>query len=350
MMARTGRVLAVLALVVAAGCLTAQPAAPEPVENPSVDLPYDDRTVGEPPSVVYDNPWRTDEIVVTVDHRGGGDRNVVSDVMRTVQYWENRATKDADAAYEPDYRVVSEHDEPDLRVAVVRTVEGCGVHEDAVALGCTRVLTEDSRVEGTVTVQVRGGHAPNTTEAVLKHEFGHTLGYQHGDEPTAVMSANLSARAPANIVDADERPYPWASETLSVAVSDNASLRDSQRDRLVAAASFLSSGADDTIRRPPPVTVAEDPDSADVVVSFRADAVCESADSGEPASSCVDWDGPDVDDDGTPEYYTGADVVLGEGAHERPGWHVGYWVGQTLWADRVPAPFYGWEHPPATEW
>jgi type IV pilus biogenesis protein CpaD/CtpE len=349
-MARAASVLAVLALVVAAGCLTTQPAAPEPVENPSVDLPYDDRTVGEAPSEVYDNPWQTEEIVVTVDHRGGGDRNVVPEVMRTVQYWENETESDADAAYEPDYRVVSEHEEPDLRVAVVRTVEGCGVHEDDVALGCAPVLTEESHVDGTVTVQVRGGHAPNTTEAVLKHEFGHTLGYRHGDEPAAVMSTNLSARAPADVVDARNRTYPWASETLSVAPSSDAALRDGQRDRLAAAVSFLSDGADGTIQRPPSVTVAEDAAAADVVVSFRKDAACEGVDTGEPSSSCVDWQGPDVDDDGGPEYYTGAHVVLGEAAHERPGWHVGYWLGQTLWTDRVPAPFYGWDHPPATEW
>jgi len=350
-MARAASAVVVLALVVIAGCLTTQPAAaPEPVENPSVDLPYDDRTVEKPSPTVADNPWRTDEIVVTVDHRGGGDRNVVPDVMRTLRYWENETEGDADAAYEPDYRVVSEHEEPDLRVAVVRSVEGCGVHEDDVVLGCAPVLTGESRVDGTVTVQVRGGHASATTEAVLKHEFGHTLGYRHGDEPSAVMSANLSARAPADVEDARNRTYPWASETLSVAAGGDASLRDSQRDRLTAAVEYLAGGADGAIRRPPSVTVAEDAASADVVVSFRETATCEGADSGEPASSCVEWRGPDIDDDGAPEYYTGARVVLGAGAHERPGWHVGYWVGQTLWTDRVPAPFYGWNHPPATEW
>jgi len=350
-MPRAAAVLAVLVVVVTAGCLTGQPAAPEPVEDPSVDLPYDDRTVSEPPSEAYDNPWRTDEIVVTVDHRAG-ERNVVPAVMRTVRYWEREAGQET--AYDPDYQVLSEHPEPDVRVAVVRTVEGCGVHDDEVALGCAPVLDEASTVDGTVTVQVRAGHASNTTEAILKHEFGHTLGYEHGDGSgdghETVMTKNLSAQTDADVVDAANRTYPWASETLSVAVAADDSLRDVQRERLATAARFLSDGADRTIPDPPSVTVTDSTADADVVVAFEENATCSGDHGGEPAASCVDWRGPDVDDDGAPEYYTGARVVVGESGHETPGWHVGYWVGQTLWTDRIPAPFYGWDRPPATTW
>jgi hypothetical protein len=350
-MARAVAVLAVLVVVLAAGCLTSQPAAPEPVENPGVDLPYDDRTISEPPSEVYDNPWRTDEIVVTVDHRAG-ERNVVPDVMRTVRYWENEAGREA--AYDPEYRVVSEHPEPDVRVAVVRTVEGCGVHDDEVALGCAPVLDEESRVDGAVTVQVRAGHASNTTTAVLKHEFGHTLGYEHGGTSDsghgAVMTKNLSAQTDADVVDASNQTYPWASETLSVAVAEDDSLRDVQRERLETAARFLSDGADGAIRDPPSVAVTESAADADVVVAFEENATCGGDYGGVPAASCVDWRGPDVDDDGTPEYYTDARVVVGESGHEKPGWHLGFWLGDTLWTDRIPAPFYGWDRPPATTW
>lgn len=351
-MARAVAVLAVLVVVVlTAGCLTSQPAAPEPVENPGVDLPYDDRTISEPPSRVYDNPWGTEEIVVTVDHRAG-ERNVVPDVMRTVRYWENAAGREA--AYDPEYRVVSESPEPDVRVVVVRTVEGCGVHEDEVALGCAPVLDEESTVDGTVTVQVRAGHASNTTEAILKHEFGHTLGYEHGDaqggDQGGVMTRNISAQTDGDVVDATNRTYPWASETLSVAVADGDSLRDTQRKRLETAARFLSTGADGAIRDPPSVTVTNSPADADVVVAFEENASCGGGYDGEPASSCVDWRGADVDDDDAFEYYTGARVVVGESGQETPGWHVGFWLGDTLWTDHVPSPFYGWDRPPATTW
>ncbi|SEW11341.1 hypothetical protein [Halobacterium jilantaiense] len=349
-MARAVAVVAVLVAVLTAGCLTGPPAAPEPVSNPGVDLPYDDRTVSEPQSSAYDNPWRTDEVVVTVDHRAG-ERNVVPDVMRTVQYWEDTAGENA--AYEPDYRVLSEYAEPNVRVAVVRTVEGCGAHGDEVALGCTRVLDEDSRMAKPVTVQVRAGHSPNTTETILKHEFGHTLGYEHGDAPVdsdgTVMTKNLSAQMPADVVDASNRTYPWASETLSVAVAEDDSLRDAQRERLEAAARFISGGADGALSDPPSVAVTDSATDADVVVDFEENATC-SGDGGVPATSCVDWAGPDVDDDGTPEYYTDARVVVGQTGHEKPGWHVGYWLGDTLWTDRVPAPFYGWDRPAATTW
>jgi hypothetical protein len=351
-MARAVSVLGVVVLVIlTAGCLTTQPAAPEPVENPSVDLPYDDQTISEPAAMAYDNPWGTEEIVVTVDHRAGAQRNVVPDVMRTVKYWE--AAAGSEAAYDPEYRVLGEHDEPEIRVEVVRTVEGCGVHDDEVALGCAPVLDDESSVDGTVTVQVRAGHSSTTTEAILKHEFGHTLGFEHGDADAgrhgAVMTKNLSAQAVGNVVDASNRTYPWASETLSVAVAADDSLRDGQRERLETAARYLSTGADDTIDDPPSVTVTENADEADVVVEFDEDANCGGDYNGEPATSCADWRGPDVDDDGAPEYYTGARVVLGEVGQEKPGWHVGYWIGQTLW-NRVPAPFYGWDRPAATTW
>jgi hypothetical protein len=345
-MARRGLVLGLLALVVLSGCLTSQPAAPEPVANPGVDLAYDDRSVSDPPYDAYDNPWRADEIVVVVADRAGMERNVAPDVMKTLHYWEEHAGPDA--AYEPEYRLFGEHPEPDIRVELVQTVDGCGVHEDAVALGCAPVLTENSTVDGTTRVRVRSGHAPETMEAILKHEFGHTLGYEHSDESPPVMSANLSARAPEDVVDASHRRYPWASKSLEVSVQSEDGLTETQRERLRSALRFYERGAEGAVSDPPSIELVAEPSAADVVVAFT-EQVSECSVRG-PEASCARWEGPSVDDDPAPEYYTGARVVVGSEGHDRPGWHVGYWLGKSLWTAQVPQPYYGPDKPPATTW
>jgi hypothetical protein len=345
-MTRRWVAIGLLVLVAFAGCLTGQPATPEPVENPGVDLPYDDRTIGDPPYDPYDNPWSTDEIVVVVEDRAGMERNIAPDVMRTLSFWEETAGEEA--AYDPEYRLLADHPEPDIRVEVVRTVDRCPVHEDYVALGCAPTLTADSTVDETATVQVRSGHAPATMTAILKHEIGHTLGYGHGEDAPAVMSHNLSARAPTDIRDAADRRYPWASETLEVSVAAGDELTDARERRLRTALRFFERGADHTIADPPDIEMVADADEADVVVSFRERVG--SCDVSGPAASCVDWRGPSVDSDPQPEYYTDARVVVGSEGHDRPGWHVGYWLGQSLWTTSVPQPFYGQGKPPATTW
>ncbi|MUV61922.1 hypothetical protein [Halobacterium sp. CBA1126] len=68
------------------------------------------------------------------------------------------------------------------------------------------------------------------------------------------------------------------------------------------------------------------------------------------SSSCAHWDGPDVDGDGTPEYYTDVRVVVAPDGHDRAGWHAGYWLGKSLWTHGVPGPFRSHERPPASRW
>ncbi|MFC3478150.1 hypothetical protein [Halobacterium litoreum] len=348
-MARHAVALALLALVVLSGCLTANPTSGERSEAPAAELPHDDRSVSNPPYGAYDNPWRTDEITVVVKDAAGMERNVAPDVMKTLQYWEETAGRDA--AYRPNYRLRSEADDPDIRVVLVRTVEGCGVHGDRVALGCAPVLDADDTVDDTVTIRVRAGHSSATTREILKHEFGHTLGYRHGDG-LGVMSEELSTRAPVDVVNASAREYPWASEQLAVAVtSAEGGVTDAQRARVRSALEYYQRGAGGAVPRPPSFSLVDDPSTADVVVSLTDDV--DGCPVVGPSESCVEWQGPSVDDDPKPEYYTGARIVVGASGHDRPGWHLGYWLGHSLWTDGYPKPFQtgpGDEKPAATTW
>lgn len=342
-MARVAVVVGLLVLVVATGCLTAEPTGTAPTETPEQTVPFElpDRTVDR-----AQNPWGAEPIEVVVETPEDVETDIHPEVMRTLTYWEN--TIDPGQRYRPEFRLVSESDDPDVRVEVVKAVDGCGVHEDSVALGCAPIVPENATVTDDVTVQVRAGQSPETARAILKHEFGHLLGYEHGEGPEDVMAENLSARAPGNMSDAVDRTYPWASDTLSVAVVAEDGTPGLARERVRRALDYYERGGDGTVVSPPTFEMVFDPADADVVVELR-DSVTDCDVSGREAS-CARWDGPDVDDDGEPEYLTDAHIVVGSDGHRYAGWHVGYWLGWSMGTDGVPDPFLSNEPEPAGDW
>lgn len=345
-MARPAFVVGVLVLVAASGCLTANPTSPEPDESTPVDVPYDDRQVDRSDRR---NPWRTSEITVVVEDKVGTNRNIAPDVMKTLHYWEQTAGENA--SYDPEYRLRSEADDPDIRVEVVQVVDGCDIHDARVALGCAPVLSENDHVNDTVTVQVRAGHTPEATREILKHEFGHTLGYEHDDGPDEVMNGSFASKVPRGVLDAKARQYPWPSDELDVAVSGDDDVTETQQERVESALRFYERGAADTVANPPSFELVERPSDADVVLEFRENV--SDCDIVGPESSCGSFDGPDVDADDTAEYYTHARIQIASDGHDTPGWHLGYWLGYSLWTDGIPRPFQtglAGEKEPATAW
>jgi hypothetical protein len=334
----------VLALVVAAGCLTAEPAAVGPNDSPeptaAAPFTVPDRTVDR-----TTNPWGPGPITVVVDDHTGATRDARPAVRETLAFWENAVY--AGDRYRPEFELVEGNESADVRVEVVAAVERCSVHADDVALGCAPVVPTNAAVTDEVTVQVRAGHAPATMRAILKHEYGHVLGFRHGEGPEAVMTSNLSSRVDGDVGDAAARTYSWASDTLQVAVVSETTSTDAARDRIREAVGYYERGADGTVTLPPEFEVVEDPADADVVVALQETVDC---DAFGVAASCAYWDGPDVDDDGVPEYYTGVRIAVATNGHDRAGWHAGYWLGKSLWTNGVPGPFRSSEHPPASTW
>jgi hypothetical protein len=345
-MARTALAVGLVALVVLSGCLTADPAGRGPAATPTDSAPPTPKNQPHKTLEGYDNPWNANPIEVVVENPTGYDQDVHGPVQRSLTYWERQT--DSSSAYDPEYRLVSQSDDPEIRVEVVRTVDNCGTHDESVALGCAPVLTDTSEVNGTITVQVRAGHSEAATRAILKHEFGHTLGLEHGEGPGNVMSHDLSARSPDDIRDANERRYPWSTNTLEVAVVSRDGVPQSKRADIREALTYYERGAGGTVPNPPTFDIVEDAARADVVVDLQREV--EECSGVGPAASCVEWDGPDVDDDGNPEYYTGAKIVVGENAWNRADWHTGYWLGHSLWVNGIPNPFRFSDRPPANTW
>lgn len=342
-MSRAALVVGILVLVVASGCLTADPAGTGQAEPSTTDAPFEmpDRSIER-----QQNPWGVEPIEVVVENPSGLDTDIHPEVMQALNYWEDEI--DPGKRYQPDFRMVSESEHPEIRVEVVKTIDGCGVHEDSVALGCAPVIPQNATVTDPVTVQVRAGHSPDVMREILKHEFGHVLGYSHYEGPENVMAGDLSSRAPDEVTDAVDRRFPWASDALDVAVVAEAGSEAEVRERVRRALTYYEHGADGTVVAPPTFELVDDPEEADIVVELR-DSVTDCDVVGRQ-SSCAHWDGPDVDRDEAPEYLTDAHIVIGSGGHEYAGWHVGYWLGWSLWTNGVPDPFLTDTQKPPHKW
>lgn len=345
-MARTAVAVGLVTLVVLSGCLTADPVGQGPAETPTETAPPEPKNQPHNTLEGYDNPWNANPIEVVVENPSGHDQNVHGEVQRSLTYWENQTGPSS--LYNPQYRLVSETDDPEIRVQVVRTVDDCGMHDESVALGCAPVISDTSEVNDTITVQVRAGHTDAATREILKHEFGHTLGFEHGEGPGNVMSKDLATRSPDDIRDATERRYPWSTDTLEVAVVSRDGVSQGMRTDVREALTYYERGADGTVPNPPEFDLVDDAARADVVVDLQRSA--DQCTGVGPSESCIQWDGPDIDDDGSPEYYTGAKIVVGENAWPRADWHTGYWLGDSLWVNGIPNPFRFSDRPPAETW
>lgn len=343
-MARPSVALGLLVLVVAAGCVTAEPAGVGPAETSTADEPFEPRDAPSRMGNAVDNPWNADPIEVVVDNQAGMDRNIHPQVMKALSYWKDEAH--VYDTYEPDYRLVSESDSPEIRIRVVKAIDSCGAHRTGVVLGCAPTIPANASTNETVTIRVRAGHSPETTLAILKHELGHTLGLEHRNDVASVMNEDLAARAPSDVIDATDRRYPWSEQTLRVTAVSQNGVDEDERERVESALAYYQRGADGTVPSPPTFEYVEDPEEAHVVVDLKESV--EDCDKVGTDHSCVDWHGPSVDDDPQPEYVTKARITVGD--TEKVGWHVGYWLGRSLWVNGVPSPFTTSSQPPATSW
>ncbi|MFT4891951.1 MAG: hypothetical protein ACI9YT_002889 [Halobacteriales archaeon] len=262
--------------------------------------------------------WPDEPIVVAVEDVTGGGRDFPPLVRAALDYWEGNASRYA--GYPVEFVLDPDATDPDVEIRIVRDITDCDGPGDTI--GCAPYVTARERIDRPVTVQVVAGLSDESTVHVIKHELGHVFGLDHGDAPRDVM-------APGTLVttlpqpNATERAVPWKDDTLTVHVNDSGvTERDAVRDQIRHAVRYYDRGAGGTVPGNVSFEFVDDPERADVVISFPDEMPC-----GEGDGSCGRRIGVDEDGDGALEYYTRLEISLIDVDVQATGWHVGYWLG-----------------------
>lgn len=187
---RTVLATCVLSVGSVAGCVDSGGSSGEDPSTADEDAPEDDG--GDDPETTSVSPWGDDPIVVGLRQDAAARRGFADLVERALAYWEDNAGRYA--GYQVTYEFRANAEDPDVRIRLVEEVEECGEHTGDFS-GCAP-LVRDRAPDRTLDVRIVDGYGDEATLATIKHELGHTLGLNHDDEPSSIMSHDPADRIP----------------------------------------------------------------------------------------------------------------------------------------------------------
>ncbi|WP_396611398.1 matrixin family metalloprotease [Haloferax sp. S1W] len=329
--------LVVALLVVFAGCTA--PAIPEngtttpsshptsgestPVRTTSpMTTPSSATTTAEPTPASGFGPWGDDPVVIAVEGPSDG-RDYAPLVREATDFWETNDGKYL--GYEVEFEVVPNADNPDIVVQFSESIPDCGDQSDAV--GCAPYVTDARQIDRPETIYIKTGFSDDSTVEIIEHEFGHSLGLAHGDEPDELMNATgILYTLP--LTNATEKAFPWDDANFTVYIDESGAKNpEKAREQVQHALDYYEAGAPgmpDNIS----FTRVENPEDAEIRISFSDTSPC-----AEDAASCSSVSGYDPDGDRALETYDHFRVVLVDLDTDAVGWHVGYWMAHYFGAE-----------------
>lgn len=289
-------------------------------ENPTSSATVPD------PEIRYAHPWGGDRLIVNITYATSVERTYTKNVREAVEYWETNDERYGN--YTANWTVQPNASEADLTVTVTDYIHSCdGVEQNGSRiLGCGDILNKNHYVKH-ADIRVVDGLIPTDTTSVLKHEFGHVYGRQHGQEPLPLMREIREESA--------ERLPPHDTGNISYYI-DYASYeytREVVEEQIGHAIDYYESHNE---YAPDNLTLNEVESVNEAEIVIRRD------ESRDPGSNLVRH-GRRIELDGGEYRYLNVTIQTKLDGSETLGWHVGYWFGYVFTGadkqDELPPPF-----------
>jgi len=264
-------------------------------------------------------PFVTHNVTVALTNRDGKVTATHRAALnQTLQYWNTTGQDYGD--YQADWQLVRDKRSADVLVAMTDEIVDCSGTTDAV--GCAPILTKDVAASYTQTVQIEAGWDENSTTRVMKHEFGHILGLDHGVAPTDVMAAQTAIQPKGDIQNLNTRNYAFEDTTLKLHVEyDELDPSKSElRPELIKAIEWYEAGSVEQLPDDLQFEFSDSYNESHIVVTKNG-TVC-----GDRYGACTDPISIDTDNDDRPEYYLLADIYLNNAGED----DAAYWFAKAL--------------------
>lgn len=317
-------------------------------ENPATAGGFADLQTSPPQ---YLDPWPTkSEVVVNLSVETESTRAWAPLIEASLDYWD--AAETGYGNYTENFVFRPDAERADVTVSIVEDISACG-YEIGSLVGCANYYGRDVLAEPVTDIRIEAGYTNETTVDIIKHEFGHVYGRNHGQEPTDVMSERIVNATLLPKLDAGNRTNPYRENPIEVFVDYDSfdHPRDEIRFQVGKAVSYYDVGSSPHVSDALEVTLTRNRSAAEIVVDEGQITFCEG---GSGAGSCGIAYGSNEDSDPNFEYYSFQNITIQGLDTPTIGWHVGYWmaftVGGATSPDELPAPFRNADYEKRTNW